>query len=95
MIIENGEFFIKFGKTFIMKTKSTFTKLTIFVSVAIISLLTMAVTKAQTWYDQDWEFRRPVTISNPGGTALTDYQVLITLDNSSFEFTNANSDRFL
>ena len=45
-------------------------------------LLTEALT-AQGWYDQNWQYRRPVTIANPGGTALTNYQVMITLNSSS------------
>ena len=29
------------------------------------------------WYDPNWTYRRPITINNPG-SALTDYQVLVT-----------------
>jgi len=32
------------------------------------------------WYDANWVYRRPVTINNASGSALTDYQVLITFD---------------
>lgn len=30
---------------------------------------------ATDWYDEQWKFRAPVTISNTSGTALSDYQV--------------------
>lgn len=42
------------------------------------------------WYSQNWKFRRPAAINNSCGT-LTDYQVLITLDNT-FDFTKPKSD---
>ena len=44
-----------------------------------------------TWYNASWPYRRQVSVANPGGTVLTDYQVLITL-NSSFDFSKAMSD---
>jgi len=43
------------------------------------------------WFDQNWLYRIPVVISNPAGTLLTDYQVLITLDDS-FDFSKTNPD---
>ncbi|HCY74438.1 MAG TPA: hypothetical protein DHV28_00825 [Ignavibacteriales bacterium] len=46
---------------------------------------------AQTWISGPWLHRRPISISNPGATVLTDYQVKITLDNT-FVFASANSD---
>jgi hypothetical protein len=46
---------------------------------------------AQGWYDASWAYRRPVTVANSGGTALTDYQVQISV-NSSFDFTKAKAD---
>lgn len=42
------------------------------------------------WYDADWHYRRPVTVTN-SSTALTNYQVLVRLD-SSFDFTHARTD---
>jgi hypothetical protein len=61
--------------------------------IFFISLAAGAITtlNAQAWFDADWEYRRPVTIANPGGTELTEYQVKISLDNT-FNFTSANSD---
>jgi len=56
------------------------------------SLRPTASVQAQTnWYDPDWQYRRPVTVSNTGATSLTDYQVLITLD-ATFDFSRAESD---
>lgn len=43
------------------------------------------------WFDSAWAFRRPVAISN-SGSALTDYQVLVTLNASNFDFSNAAAD---
>lgn len=38
-----------------------------------------------------WNCRRGITINNTG-SALTDYQVLVTLNNSNFDYSKANSD---
>ena len=40
------------------------------------------------WYNENWSFRREVTVPNPGATVLTEFQVKITLDNT-FDFTKA------
>jgi len=40
---------------------------------------------------EPWSFRIPITISNPAGSTLTDFQVKITLG-SSFDFARAKSD---
>ena len=50
-----------------------------------------AVQAQDGWYDPDWGYRRAVTISNPGTSELTDYQVLVTLD-ASFDFTRAGAE---
>ncbi len=41
--------------------------------------------------DGIWSYRRTVTVANPGGLSLSNYQVMVTL-NSAFDFTKANSD---
>lgn len=46
--------------------------------------------KGQEWYNNAWDFRVPVTLSNAGGT-LTDYQVRIALD-ASFPWSHVLSD---
>jgi uncharacterized repeat protein (TIGR01451 family) len=43
------------------------------------------------WLDLGWGYRRPVTVSNAGAAALTEYQVLVMLD-SSFDFGRAEED---
>lgn len=43
------------------------------------------------WYNPEWHYRRPMTVTN-GSTALTNYQVLVKLDNTNFDFTMANAD---
>ena len=59
--------------------------------VTIIAIWGSANAHAQAWLDPGWKYRSGVTISNPGASALTDYQVHITLD-SSFDFANAKAD---
>jgi uncharacterized repeat protein (TIGR01451 family) len=41
------------------------------------------------WYDPLWNYRRPVILSNSGGP-LDNYQVLVKLDNTNFDFDKAN-----
>jgi len=61
----------------------------ILIALLLGGLRPPAVVQAQsTWYDTDWQYRRPVTVSNSGTTALTDYQILVSLD-ASFDFDNA------
>ena len=59
----------------------------------IISLIFSTITSlyAQSWIGNEWNYRRLVTITNPGATELTDYQVRINLNNT-FDFADANSD---
>lgn len=44
----------------------------------------------QDWYNNDWDFRMPVIISNSGG-ALTDVQVKVTLD-GTFSWAHTSND---
>ena len=39
-----------------------------------------------------WRYYRRITITNSGSTALTDYQIKVSLDNTNFDFSKANSD---
>ncbi len=43
------------------------------------------------WYHSDWSYRKNISISNTAGNQ-TDYQVLINLSSSNFNFSRANSD---
>ena len=55
------------------------------------SQIDVIITEEGFWLDENWLYRRPIVVSNPAGTTLTDYQVMITLDNT-FDFTKANPD---
>jgi hypothetical protein len=44
------------------------------------------------WFNPAWGYRVPITIDNSSGSALSGYQVLITLDAGSFDFTHAQAD---
>ena len=45
------------------------------------------------WLSNDWTYRRGIIIDNTSNSNdLTDYQVKITLDNTNFDFSHANSD---
>src|SRR5271166_5466887 len=65
--------------------------LTIFVVALLLGFLWPLSVFAQSWYNAAWLYRDAVTISNAGSSALTSYQVQITL-NSSFNFAQAKSD---
>ena len=64
-------------------------------AIAALALLPLSVAVGANsgtgWFDPDWSYRRPVTISNPCGEEATDYQVQVTLD-STFDFSKALAD---
>ncbi|MCK4310568.1 MAG: DUF2341 domain-containing protein, partial [Methanomicrobia archaeon] len=65
------------------------------VSVVVVILVFLSVvntpqTKADSWWNYDWQYRLSVTIDNTGGP-LTDYQVKVTLD-SSFDYSKAKTN---
>ncbi|MEW6069899.1 MAG: DUF2341 domain-containing protein [Candidatus Thermoplasmatota archaeon] len=39
--------------------------------------------KGAGWYNSSWQYRKPITIAEQSGTALIDYQVLLTIDTAS------------
>jgi len=49
------------------------------------------VTGPAGWYDVNWNYRRPIVLTNSCGTALTDYQFLVSLNNT-FDFTQTKTD---
>lgn len=72
----------------------------LFLAVAVLLVGSHATSAAVTvpdqlgppWYDNPaWLYRRPITITNDGGQ-LAWYQVLIRLDNSNFDFSQAKND---
>ena len=61
--------------------------------VIITGLLTTQLMVAQDWFNNSWSYRRPITVPNPGSTALTYFQVKIILNSSTpFDFTKAKTD---
>ena len=52
---------------------------------------TLTVSLGGLWFDSNWHYRRVVALTNACGSSLTDYQVLISLDNT-FDFSHANAD---
>ena len=65
------------------------------VSVVVVILVFLSVvntpqTKADSWWNYDWQYRLSVTIDNTGGP-LTDYQVKVTLD-LSFDYSKAKTN---
>ena len=71
--------------------KHNYNLLQVFLLNIIVGLLFTEAAISQDWYNASWQYRRLVTISNPAGTALTDYQVLISLDNT-FDFSKVKAD---
>ena len=69
--------------------------LRVLTSVILTGLLSIQFLSAQGWYNPSWQYRSPVTVSNPGGTVLSDFQVKVTLTGGTggnFDFTKARSD---
>ena len=44
------------------------------------------------WPLDGWDYRRPVTITEQSGNDLTDYQVLVELNNTNFNFAHAQTN---
>jgi len=59
--------------------------------IVLICFLTIKLASAQDWFDIDWQYRNAITVSNPVGTTLSDFQVKIEL-NSLFDFTKAENN---
>jgi len=65
-------------------------KVLIFASVAICLLFLTSVASAS-WWNVNWKYRREITITNVNGT-LTDYQILVELNSSNFNFSHAQEN---
>ena len=61
-------------------------------TIILTGLLTTQFLTAQGWYDANWQYRSKVTITNPGSTELSNFQVQVILSTSNFDFTKALSD---
>ena len=80
-------------KIMVMKTSKTLFKVAFrFFFTILTMLLTMQFISAQGWYDSDWQYRMPVTITNPGSSHLSGFQVQITLSSASIDFSKINTD---
>jgi len=55
-------------------------------------LLLLPVQAHAAWLGSGWSSRGTVTVSNPGGTPLSNFQVHVVLNSSSFDFNKAKSD---
>ena len=65
-----------------MKTRNYFFKMTMIIAtVTMMVMLTTQFTIGQGWYNTSWQYRIPITINNTG-SALTDYQVQVSLGSS-------------
>ncbi len=71
--------------------KQNYFSFSVFIFIAVISMMICKSVSAQGWYDPDWQYRNSVMVTNPGGTALNDFQVIVTLDDS-FDFSKAKND---
>jgi len=58
--------------------------------VALAFALLLFTSPALAWWNTDWKYRRAITIQSDD--ALTDYQILIQLNSSNFDFSKANPD---
>ncbi|MHA2022461.1 MAG: DUF2341 domain-containing protein [Candidatus Thorarchaeota archaeon] len=65
-------------------------KVLIFASVAICLLFLTSIASAS-WWNVNWKYRREITITNVNGT-LTDYQILVELNSSNFNFSHAQEN---
>ena len=55
--------------------------------------ITITVPAGGSWFDpSEWQYKRQITVTEQSGNDLTDYQVLIELNSSNFDFSHANSD---
>ncbi|RLG94289.1 hypothetical protein DRO29_06700, partial [Candidatus Bathyarchaeota archaeon] len=65
-------------------------KILIFASVVVCLLFLTSVASAS-WWNVNWKYRREITITNVNGT-LTDYQILVELNSTNFNFSHAQED---
>jgi len=50
----------------------------------------LSTTPALAWWNESWKYRRALTIQSDN--ALTDYQILVQLNSTNFDFSKANPD---
>ena len=76
-----------------MKTRVTYSAIFLRISFVLLMIFSASTKLAsQTWYNASWLYRIPVSVSNPGQSTLTNFQVKIELDLSNFDFAKAKDD---
>jgi len=60
-------------------------------SFVLICLLLLTSTASASWWNVNWKYRREITITNVNG-ALTDYQILVELNSTNFNFSHAQEN---
>ncbi|MHC1577317.1 MAG: DUF2341 domain-containing protein [Candidatus Methanospirareceae archaeon] len=58
--------------------------------VVAAALLLLTTASAAAWWNSSWKYRRTITIQSD--SELTDFQVLVVLDSTNFDFSKAKSD---
>jgi len=60
--------------------------------IFVVCLLSF-ISPTLAWWNDFWTYRKPITIDNTGNSNdLTNYQVLVVLNSTNFDFSKANSD---
>ncbi|MCU0458726.1 MAG: DUF2341 domain-containing protein [Bacteroidales bacterium] len=76
-----------------MRASKSFLNMTSGMITLLLLLFSAHDIAAQNWYDNDWPFRRIVSVPNPSGADLADFQVQINLtEGLNFEFGRCLSD---
>jgi hypothetical protein len=61
-------------------------------AVVLFIFMTAQLMVAQSWYDDNWQYRIPLIVSNPGTNGLWDFQVNITLNASNIDVSKVKDD---
>ena len=69
--------------------KMNIDKILIRLSVVVIMIFIIGDVSADDWWNSDWKYKKKVNITEGSGETLSDYQVLIELNSTNFNFTNA------
>ena len=76
-----------------MKTVILFRNITLrIIGLILTGILALQPAFSQAWLNNNWSYRSPILISNPGSAVLTDFQVEIKLNNVNFDFAQALAD---
>jgi len=59
--------------------------------LVVVSLFFL-ISVASAWWNESWQYRRGIVITNTNSETLTDYQVLVELNSANFDFSKAKSD---